>query len=321
MLSIVVPAYNLTVPIQQCLRSISISGHGEERFEVVVVDDCSTDDTAERARQLIAELRLPGIVRSTSINSGVGEARKLGAQLARGRCIWFVDGDDVVTRPAVATALAMAAQLRDHEFGYFFQFERLDDIGNPMAGVRFRPGKLRDNEDVIVSYLRGTMSQLMWDKILPRHEILPHLSSRRTREEAQTMATYLPTVRRVRTSPIAAYGYRQRRGSLTNAAHYTATVLSSQAQKREELEILVANSASPRVKRAERAFWSRNAVSDALTLARIKGSVSQRDATYRWRDLIAFSRSAASGKSVLLAGSLKLSPRLFNLVMRKVRPQ
>jgi GT2 family glycosyltransferase len=65
--------------------------------EVIVVDDCSTDDTAEIARQIGAQ------VLSTRVNSGPAYARNLAAAHATGDIVWFVDADVVVDPCGVDT--------------------------------------------------------------------------------------------------------------------------------------------------------------------------------------------------------------------------
>jgi glycosyltransferase involved in cell wall biosynthesis len=93
-LSVVVPAYNEAGAIASCLAEIVAAVEQlTPDYEIVVVDDGSTDGTARCAR-LCAEL-YPGriAVVESPANHGKGAALVLGAMLARGERIAFLDAD------------------------------------------------------------------------------------------------------------------------------------------------------------------------------------------------------------------------------------
>lgn len=93
MISIIIPVYNVAPYIGACLDSI-ISQHGFDKFEVIVVDDGSTDNTAHFVQRYATNY--PNIRLYTQKNLGVSVARNRGMYRARGRYISFVDGDDAV---------------------------------------------------------------------------------------------------------------------------------------------------------------------------------------------------------------------------------
>src|SRR5678815_4241538 len=94
-LSVVIPAYNEVARLGKNLRAVV--GYLQQNFpdgEVIVVDDGSSDDTAELARQAIANSgNLRTSVISYKSNLGKGRAVRLGLLAARGDVTLFSDAD------------------------------------------------------------------------------------------------------------------------------------------------------------------------------------------------------------------------------------
>lgn len=87
--SVIVPVFNAQRTLDACLRSILASDYPKESFEVVVVDNGSTDDSAAIAR------RYPVTV-TAKIGGTISSVRNHGVKLARGSVLGFVDSDCLI---------------------------------------------------------------------------------------------------------------------------------------------------------------------------------------------------------------------------------
>lgn len=104
-LSIIIPAFNLGQDLSRCLDSVLAQENVE--FEVIVVDDCSTDNTLSIIRRY-AEKDKRIVPICLAKNSGPSAARNAALDLAKGEYIHFCDGDDSVIDGAYAELLRVA---------------------------------------------------------------------------------------------------------------------------------------------------------------------------------------------------------------------
>ena len=105
-LSVIIPVYNVEVYIEKCLDSIARQSYND--FEVIIIDDGSTDHSS----QIISRY-----IRSDSrfflfqqVNRGVSAARNTGLKMARGEYITFVDPDDWIDKDMYSIMLKGAFQ-------------------------------------------------------------------------------------------------------------------------------------------------------------------------------------------------------------------
>lgn len=92
--SVIIPTYNVEKYITACVKSV-INQSSNVPYEIICIDDCSTDRTAS----LITDLQKQyGTIRfvEKEKNTGVSDSRNIGIDQAKGEYILFVDGDDYI---------------------------------------------------------------------------------------------------------------------------------------------------------------------------------------------------------------------------------
>ena len=91
-LSIIVPVYNVADYLAKCLDSLIAKDLSQDEYEIIVVNDGSTDNSGEIAKQYSE--KFPNIVLINQENQGLSGARNTGIENARGEYVQFVDSDD-----------------------------------------------------------------------------------------------------------------------------------------------------------------------------------------------------------------------------------
>lgn len=99
-ISFIIPAYNVEKYIERCLTSIYNQGIDESLYEVIVVDDGSTDGTFNLLNN--RKDKHNNLIIATQNNQGVSAARNRGMSLANGEYLWFVDSDDYIVNGALS---------------------------------------------------------------------------------------------------------------------------------------------------------------------------------------------------------------------------
>lgn len=91
-LSVIVPTYNVEKYIRRCLESLYFQDIDHSLYEIIIVNDGSTDQSLNIVEELTAKWKNIKII--SQDNAGLSEARNSGLQSAQGEYIWFVDSDD-----------------------------------------------------------------------------------------------------------------------------------------------------------------------------------------------------------------------------------
>jgi hypothetical protein len=115
--SVVVTVYNYEEYVPEALASVARSEY--DRFEIVVVDDASSDDSVGAVRRTLEERPwVPAKLIRRGANSGLAAARNLGIAHARGDYVFILDADNAVYPKALRSLAAALDADRGASFAY-----------------------------------------------------------------------------------------------------------------------------------------------------------------------------------------------------------
>ncbi|MBR0500102.1 MAG: glycosyltransferase [Bacteroidales bacterium] len=102
-LSVIIPLHNTEKYIGDCLSSIVDNAVNKTLYEVIVIDDGSTDASTKIVGDYC--IHYPNVSCHTQENRGVSAARMRGTALAKGAYIWFIDSDDWIEKDALSKVI------------------------------------------------------------------------------------------------------------------------------------------------------------------------------------------------------------------------
>ena len=96
-ISVIVTNYNYSKLIRRCIRSLLNQNFDHKNYEIIIVDDCSTDNSVEIIESFKSYSNVK-LIKNTE-NLGVGASSQIGLENARGKFFIRVDSDDFVQPP------------------------------------------------------------------------------------------------------------------------------------------------------------------------------------------------------------------------------
>ena len=133
LVSIVMPAYNVDTYIAETIASVHAQTY--RHWNLIVVDDCSSDGTVRVAREWTE--RDPRVsVLSSPVNGGTSSARNLGLSHCAGRYVAFLDADDIWMPEKLETQLAFMVQ---YNAGFSFTAYQMFGSAGPGGVISARP--------------------------------------------------------------------------------------------------------------------------------------------------------------------------------------
>lgn len=221
--SVIIPVYNVAPYVEQCL--VSVLNQTYDNIEIIVVDDCGTDDSMDIVERINEEYKGNKIIRIIhhEHNRGLSAARNTGVKYSCGTYISFIDSDDFVSPDMIE-----------------FLFNEFDDINIgivsclPLYGIpgnftvfredwNIEQGLVIQSDSFADMLLLQKTCHAAWAKLF-RRDILENVHYREGRSNEDTLFVY-DAIQYIESNnilmkvlPLYKYYYRKTEGGITKTA-------------------------------------------------------------------------------------------------------
>lgn len=211
-ISLILAVYNIRDYIGECIKScLNQEGVSKNDYEIIVVNDGSTDDSLDVASKFIAGHE--NTILLNKQNGGLSDARNYGLKHSKGEYIWFVDGDDLISNKAIKTiidAMSSKAQV------YMFDFNELysDNSTKYISFNNRLPNKLFDGYKLVSEDKIAFPPMMAWLQVQKRSFIIENklefLKGAKS-EDIEYTAKLFSVATRIYYIPKSLYFYRKNR--------------------------------------------------------------------------------------------------------------
>lgn len=222
-LSIIVPIYNVAPYLRKCVDSLLTQDISD--YEIILVDDGSTDDSGAIADELVHAFSLSPLASRLQLrvihqsNAGLSAARNTGIAVAQGEYIMFVDSDDYLQPNVLGTLMEQVE--RDNLDVLRFRYQNVRETGEvfvPHEGMKTDYNNYSSEPTDGLTFLNDRMwVQCYVVQFLVRREIV--LQEQFTPsiyfEDTDWTPRMLLRTKRVASTDLVVYNYLWREGSIT----------------------------------------------------------------------------------------------------------
>lgn len=136
LVSIIMPSYNTASYIAETVQSVLAQTH--QNWELIIVDDCSTDDTDEVVKPFLSDSRIRYL--KNEKNSGAAVSRNRALREAKGKWIAFLDSDDLWMPKKLEKQISFMKE-NGYQFSYTDYIE-VDEASKPNGKSVTGPKKI-----------------------------------------------------------------------------------------------------------------------------------------------------------------------------------
>ena len=324
LLTYIVPVYNTERYLVRCLNSIISQGLSEDAYEVLVVDDGSTDGSRDQvAAFTLLHSQVHLIIQE---NAGVSAARNRALDQARGRYVQFVDSDDYLQEGMMERLLQRAV---DDDLDVLqFNYRSVDANGTVLPVVA---GAAEPTTPVMtgVDFLRDhSLTPYVWRFLVKREYMAAHEWHFNTSlivcEDGALIAEFMLAAQRMACNADAPYCYLNRSDSAmhsTDVDHLqrrifsqidSATLINGTVQRYEH----ETNTPAPSSVTELRNVYLYFALTRALTIGRVEAAVNRMRLAGLYPFPCVGPESNHTGIKWKVIHRLMMRPRLWTLLSR-----
>ena len=219
LVTIGIPVYNVEPYIEKCL--LSVLNQTYQNLEILVVDDCGSDNSMAIVSSLVQKHSRGAAVRITkhAQNKGIGEARNTIIKECRGKYVYFIDSDDFMEPNAIEL---LCAQSEKYETDVAIASHRKValNMGEELPTYQYKSFRRFYGEDAFANYV---CSDLRWHVAIVVWNILFSVDFLRTNnllfagrkdEDALFLSDYYSEVKSAVIMPDITYNYVARPDSI-----------------------------------------------------------------------------------------------------------
>ena len=172
--SVIVPMYNSEKYIVECFQCLL--NQTLKNFEVIVVDDCSTDNSAKIVEKYLTNENIQiKLIHTEKNTGGAGIPRNIGLENSRGKYIFFMDSDDFISKKALETLYNVSEESQAEVLMCKKHFEVPGNVENFFEKkVLISKGNedfewaSEDLDQRLISWTKGIYQSAVWLKFLRR---------------------------------------------------------------------------------------------------------------------------------------------------------
>lgn len=113
-ISVIIPTYNRVDTLHKCLEYLKKQSIRSENFEIVIVDDCSKDNTPEFCKKYVSQNKNIKYIRNET-NQGLATTRNIGIRACKGDLLVFLDNDLLVADDYLQTILEVHEKYKNEK--------------------------------------------------------------------------------------------------------------------------------------------------------------------------------------------------------------
>lgn len=165
LISIIVPTYNCCNYLEELILCVIKQTY--DNWELIIIDDESTDETASMIKKYSSDKRIHYYVRPSYLKKGAQSCRNYGKEISKGEYICFFDSDDLISEKCLEQRISYI-QETDVDYCIFPAATFTDKIKNTLNNCKFG---VSTQENILKSFLECKYQFTVWTNIYKKDSI------------------------------------------------------------------------------------------------------------------------------------------------------